>query len=140
MLLRRVIAGVIDLVPVLLLFVVLSDIVGGARDTGPTGEDGVVIQFNGAPFLLFLVLMLGYYLLLEARTRGRSVGKKLLRLRVVSADGFPASTRQIAVRTLLRVIDWLPLFYLLGFISALTSGGARRLGDRLAGTIVIDDA
>ena len=84
-------AGVIDLVPVLLVFIVLSDLVDGARDTGPTGEGGVMVQLNGAPFLLFIVLMLAYYFLLEARTQGRSIGKRLLRLRVVSEDGFPAT-------------------------------------------------
>jgi uncharacterized RDD family membrane protein YckC len=139
MLLRRVIAAAIDLVPVLLLFVVLSDLVGGARDTGPAGEDGVVVQLNGAPLLLFLTLMLAYYFLMEVRTHGRSIGKKLLRLRVVSEDGFPATGRQYAVRALLRIVDWLPLFYLLGFGFTASSRGRRRLGDRLAGTMLVDE-
>jgi hypothetical protein len=83
---------------------------------------------------LYFALVLLYYFALEAAL-GQTVGKLLLGLRVVRADGGRPSVVAVAVRTLLRVVDWLPLLYLIGFITMMATGRRRRrLGDLAART------
>jgi uncharacterized RDD family membrane protein YckC len=58
------------------------------------------------------------------------MGKLLLDPRVLRAGGTRPSVRAVAVRTLLRIVDWLPVLYLAGFIVTLVTGARRqRIGD-----------
>ena len=89
----------------------------------------------------FVVYALGAFLLdwmyfagLEMAMRGRTPGKKIVRLRVVSRSGGTASAGALAVRNLLRPVD-----LLVGVLLMATDPLSRRLGDRLAGTIVVHD-
>ncbi len=76
-----------------------------------------------------------YYFFATESGEGQTVGKKLMKLRVVRADGRPAGMAEIAVRTILRVVD----NYLVGLIVMLATGDRRqRIGDLAAGTIVVD--
>ena len=69
---------------------------------------------------------------------GQTLGKRVMRLRVVRADGGEAGMGEIAVRTVLRVVDGIGL-YLVGLVVMLVSGKRRqRLGDMAGGTIVVD--
>jgi len=77
-----------------------------------------------------------YAILLEWRWRGQTIGKRLLGLRVIDIHGLRLQLPQIAVRNLLRVVDMLPLFYLVGGLTAVFSRNAQRLGDMAANTIV----
>ncbi len=77
-----------------------------------------------------------YYALLEGLF-GQTLGKGAVGIRVTSLDGRQASPWQILVRNALRVIDWLPSFYFLGALVARISGGRQRIGDHLAGTLVV---
>ena len=90
-----------------------------------------------AGVLLFFVLQMGYGMACEWGWRGQTVGKRLLRLRVVDARGLRVQFSQIAMRNLLRAVDLLPAFYLLGGVVAWLSPKTQRLGDLAAGTIVI---
>jgi uncharacterized RDD family membrane protein YckC len=85
----------------------------------------------------YLAVVLLYYFVLEAAT-GQTLGKRLLGLRVTSGDGTRPSAAAVAARTLLRLVDWLPLLYLAGFITVLATGRDRRqrLGDLAARTRV----
>ena len=61
-----------------------------------------------------------------------------MKLRVVCADGRPAGMREIAVRTILRVVDGIGM-YIVGLVVMLVTGERRqRIGDLAAGTIVVD--
>ena len=94
-------------------------------------------SLSGGAFLLFLIAMLAYYGVTEALT-GRTLGKAVFRLRVVNvADNAPANPGQILIRTLLRLIDGLPLLYLTGFVCAAASKRTARVGDLAARTAVI---
>ncbi len=91
-----------------------------------------------------LVLTVGYFLLsqgygiaTEWLWRGQTVGKRMLRLRVVDARGLRLSFAQIVLRNLLRFIDGLPVFYLVGGIAALVNSRGQRLGDLAADTLVV---
>jgi uncharacterized RDD family membrane protein YckC len=87
--------------------------------------------------LLVFAVSLGYGMGLEWFWRGQTVGKRVLRLRVVDAEGLKLHFSQVAIRNLLRAVDMLPGFYLVGGLACLWSRRAQRLGDIAANTIVI---
>jgi uncharacterized RDD family membrane protein YckC len=87
--------------------------------------------------LFYFVLSVGYGMILEWHWRGQTLGKRLLRLRVVDAQGLRLQFSQVAIRNLLRFVDSLPLFYLVGGLACFFSRRAQRLGDFAANTIVI---
>jgi uncharacterized RDD family membrane protein YckC len=92
-------------------------------------------------FLVFLVLvMVGYPVLFETLSRGRSLGKMALGLRVVRVDGGPIRFRHALTRGLAGfVVDFwtLGLFGAVAVIVSLCSSDGRRVGDFLAGTLVV---
>lgn len=88
-------------------------------------------------YLAYFVITIGYSVLLEWSFRGQTVGKKLLRLRVVDAGGLRLQFHQVVLRNLLRFVDMLPAFYLVGGLVSLFNRRGQRLGDLAAGTVVI---
>ena len=92
---------------------------------------------NAVLTVAFFVLNLGYSVFLEWKWRGQTVGKKLLGLRVVDVEGMRLQFDQIVTRNLLRVVDALPLLYLVGGLSCWLSRKSQRLGDLASNTIVI---
>ena len=118
---RRVLAGLIDLMV-------------------PVGL-GVAAAAAGLSLTLgILVVVLGwglYYCFALESSGGQTLGKRAMKLRVVSADGSPATDGQIAKRTIVRIVEW----NIIGLIVMVVSGDRRqRLGDMLAGTVVTDAA
>jgi uncharacterized RDD family membrane protein YckC len=87
--------------------------------------------------LLFFALWVGYGIAMEWRRRGQTLGKRVLRLRVVDERGLRLRPVQIAVRNLLRFVDQLPAFYMVGGCTLLLSRHAQRLGDLAGNTVVI---
>ncbi len=78
-----------------------------------------------------------YWTLAEVFFHGQTPGKRLLRIRVVRVDGSPIGVYESAVRNLLRAVDFLPLLYAVGTLSMLFTRQHRRLGDLLAGTVLV---
>jgi hypothetical protein len=96
--------------------------------------DSLTGDRQGALAAVILGWALYYFFALESG-EGQTVGKRLMKLRVVRADGRPAGMREVGVRTILRVVD----NYLVGLIVMLATGERRqRVGDLAAGTIVVD--
>lgn len=91
----------------------------------------------GLLMLLGFVVYVGYGIGCEWLWRGQTLGKKLMRLRVVDMEGRRLEPGQIILRNLLRFADTLPAFYLLGGIVCLVSSKRQRLGDIAARTVVI---
>jgi uncharacterized RDD family membrane protein YckC len=87
--------------------------------------------------ILYFSLSIGYRIVLEWHWRGQTLGKRLLRIRVVDAQGLRLHVSQIVIRNLLRFIDALPLCYLVGGIACVVSRRAQRLGDFAANTVVV---
>lgn len=85
--------------------------------------------------LAHVVLCLAF----EVATRGQTPGKNMCGLRVVDERGRTAGAMALAIRNLLRPIDWLPAFYLTGVAGIAIGGCGQRIGDRLAGTVVVHD-
>lgn len=83
------------------------------------------------------LLLFGYDLLFEVAAGGRTPGKRWTGIRVVDRSGGPVGFVTSVIRNLLRLIDILPGFYLVGVISVVVSGRNQRLGDLAAGTLVI---
>ena len=93
---------------------------------------------GGAVFaVLSFLLFAGYDILFEVFASGRTPGKRLNGLRVVRADGSPVTFLTSAVRNVIRLIDILPTFYLVGIVSILVTARNQRLGDLAAGTLVV---
>jgi uncharacterized RDD family membrane protein YckC len=81
----------------------------------------------------------GYFILFEWLMRGQTPGKKALKIRVIRDDGTPATTQEVLVRNVLRLVDFLPFFYGVGTIVLFSSRLSKRLGDIAAGTIVVKE-
>jgi uncharacterized RDD family membrane protein YckC len=91
---------------------------------------------GGVMFLVSFVASIGYAFGLEA-TRGATPGKRLMRIKVVRADGgSPIGWTASIVRNLLRIVDGIAC-YLVGYLVASSSPQRQRIGDKAAGTIVV---
>lgn len=89
--------------------------------------------------LLQFIIFWGYYIAFELLWQGQTPGKRWTKIRVVRLDGNPVGFGEVAIRNLVRIIDFLPASYTLGLLTMFFSPNARRLGDYAAGTIVIKD-
>lgn len=116
----------------LLIWMILLGIIGSQTSGELDGTVGTAIT----AILLFLLLF-GYFAVFETLWRGRTPGKRMNGLRVVTEQGGPIGARRAAIRNLIRIVDWLPLAYVIGSVTIGSSPRAQRLGDLAAGTIVI---
>ncbi|WP_408638979.1 RDD family protein [Nocardiopsis suaedae] len=103
-------------------------------------SDGVDQAATAAVSLLLMVLiMVGYPVAFETSTRGRSLGKMALGLRVVGADGSPERFRQALVRGLVGMIEIWSLSGVIALVTSLVDRNGRRVGDFAAGTLVVSE-
>jgi uncharacterized RDD family membrane protein YckC len=87
--------------------------------------------------VLFLILA-GYFAFFEWAWSGQTPGKRWLKLRVLREDGRPITFWEAAVRNLLRTFDMMPApFYSIGLISVFSTTRDQRIGDMVAGTVVV---
>ncbi len=128
---RRIGAALLDVALMAVVFVVLGLVLG----VGESSDGKASIRLEGTDALIYFALVLLYYFATEAAS-AQTLGKRLLGLRVVGRDGSRAGAGAIAVRTVLRVVDALPLLYLLGLIVMLATPAKQRIGDLAAGTLV----
>ncbi|MBS1151645.1 MAG: hypothetical protein H6Q89_3343 [Myxococcaceae bacterium] len=98
------------------------------------GLSGVERAVGG---LIGFAAIWGYWTGMELAWRGQTVGKRLMRIRVVKSDGSPIGVFESAVRNLVRIVDFLPTCYPIGLISMLIDPRHRRLGDLAAGTMLV---
>ena len=126
----RFLAWLIDLVIVLGAVIVVSIVINLLSL--------VSSDFAGALSILsFFVLWFGYGIVLEWYCHGKTIGKRIFNLRVVDEHGLQLTFAQIAVRNLMRFVDCLPALYLVGGTACLLSRRSQRLGDVVAGTVVV---
>jgi uncharacterized RDD family membrane protein YckC len=93
-----------------------------------------------AVLIIFTALVIvGYPLVFETATRGRSVGKIVMGLRVVSDDGGPERFRQVVFRALASVVEIWMLAGSPAVICSMLSPKAKRIGDIFAGTVVVSE-
>jgi uncharacterized RDD family membrane protein YckC len=140
--LLRIGAGCIDLVILASLHVWVSSIFGVVNPSGNYNlidGNGLPLFIGGSatihPFWLYVSAFL--YFSMQEFLFGTTIGKILLGLHVISMRGKRLTFRAAIIRNLLRFIDMLPLFYLVGLISGLFSPLFQRVGDRVAHTVVL---
>ena len=91
-----------------------------------------------AVIILVFVLWAGYFAIFEWVWNGQTPGKRMLRLRVIREDGRPVTIWEAAARNLLRIFDMMPFpFYSIGLVSVFMSSRDQRIGDLVAGTVVV---
>ena len=130
---RRILAALIDLVPLTLLLLGFAER-WGELGRQPNGSFGV--SLHNTALLVFMALAFGFYWFQEAAA-AMTFGKWIVGLRVVTPEGHLIGSGAAAKRTAMRVIDGLPMLYLVGFVSALVDKQRRRLGDKVAKCVVV---
>lgn len=126
---RRIAAGTIDSVVLFIIWTL-------ARFGFGESLSATIIELPDLTSTMFLVILsIAYYWVTEGLF-AVTLGKFMLKIRVVGTDGEPCSFGAAFKRNIIRFIDWLPVLYLLGGLSILASSKKQRLGDRIADTIV----
>ncbi|MEU4326185.1 RDD family protein [Nonomuraea dietziae] len=129
----RAVALAIDMIVQVILMVGVFLAVGFSSVVSDPALAGAV------SILISVLVMAGYPVIFETATRGRSLGKLALGLRVVSDDGGPERFRQALFRGLAGVLEFWTFFGAPALIASLISQRGKRLGDVFAGTIVISE-
>jgi uncharacterized RDD family membrane protein YckC len=102
------------------------------------GEDSseAAMYVFGLAMLIWGLGSFFYFGLCELMLRGQTPGKRLVSIRVAKADGFSLDGAGILTRNVFRVLDHIPLLWIVPLLSA----RSQRIGDLVAGTVVISDA
>ena len=130
---RRVVAAVIDVAIIGILLVVIAKGLGNEE----AREYSLWAETQGAPRTLFFLLTFAYYFGTELAW-AQTLGKRVMKLRVVSEDGTKAGAGPVAIRNLVRAVDWLPSLYIVVAVTLFATGERRmRLGDLAAKTKVV---
>jgi uncharacterized RDD family membrane protein YckC len=129
----RGIAYLVDAGVRVLLLVVLFQILAmaGALDHGPGAAS------TGLWLLVLFLMEWGYFVFFEVIWNGQSPGKRVMGLRVIKEGGTPIGAIDSVLRNLLRTADFLPLAYFIGLLVMARDQRFRRLGDWVAGTLVV---
>jgi uncharacterized RDD family membrane protein YckC len=126
----RMLAFTLDLLVAMTICEVVRRLLAPLGFLGKDFSDAILI-------VAYFVVSMAYMMTAEWLWRGQTVGKRLLRLRVVDGAGLRLEPSQLIVRNLMRMIDGLPALYLVGGVACLVSRHRQRLGDLAAGTVVI---
>lgn len=122
----RALAWAIDLAIRMALLMLFGMVLGMLGSTGA-----------GLYLVALFVVFWGYPILCEGLFGGQTPGKRVLGLRVVAGDGAPVGWLASIVRNLMRTVDMLPFGYACGLIAGFSDPWGRRLGDLVAGTLVV---
>jgi uncharacterized RDD family membrane protein YckC len=134
----RAAAYVIDLLIMSVLCQMLINLIAYAvalllSALGADGAAWAAAILTLGSFALYIV----YFILLEWLMNGQTPGKRLLQIRVIKQGGYALRFFDTLLRNLLRMVDFLPLFYGVGLTSLLLTRDSQRLGDLVAGTLVV---
>ncbi len=105
--------------------------------TSAAGGDAAAAIAVSASVLVFYV---GYHVLFEVLGGGRTPGKRAAGLRVVTSEGAPVGLRASLIRNFMRLLEGVALWYLPAMVFVLATRHNQRIGDLLAGTLVVRDA
>lgn len=134
---RRAAAAAIDVLILSALGIVLGNVYGvTTRVPAPGSGIGMFSTSTALDWPWAAAGWFAYFAVLEWWL-GATAGKLLLGLRVVDLDGRRPRWRAIAIRTLLRAVDWLPVLYLVGGAMVMNTRRQQRVGDRWASTLVV---
>jgi uncharacterized RDD family membrane protein YckC len=129
----RFVSAIVDVLIQAGILIAVAIVLGIAGDAGLGGGGGAVLVWSVISFLVVTT----YDIFFEVLNSGRTPGKRLNGLRVVRVQGYPVGFLTSAIRNILRPIDFLPSAYLLGAIVVLATRKNQRIGDVVAGTLVV---
>jgi len=128
-----------------LYFVVFLIFLGAAYTVPSIGKLGRYFQWIPESFVPALVILFifciywGYFAFFEIIWKGQTPGKRVAGIRVIHTSGRPINAYEAIGRNLLRAIDGLPGMYGVGIVCMMLNNQHRRLGDYVAGTVVVHD-
>lgn len=129
----RCIAAMIDYTIIIALLLIITYLFSRALPPGA--------RFEGALVALLVLIQFGlvlfYHLAFELFCNGQTPGKRWIGIRVVSANGLPLTATGAVIRNLVRLFDFLPIFYGVGLVVLFATRNTQRLGDLAARTVVI---
>jgi len=99
----------------------------------PISQEEIQLYIFSAILIAFELGSFVYFVTAELLVRGQTIGKRTCGVRVVKADGFSLDAGSILIRNIFRLIDQIPVLW----IVPLLSGRSQRLGDMVAGTLVV---
>ncbi|MBP2239826.1 putative RDD family membrane protein YckC [Cytobacillus eiseniae] len=102
-----------------------------------------MLEMNSLPIAIAIILIFlinwGYFFIFEFFSGGKTIGKKIIGIRVIQENGHSITLLSSFIRNLLRIIDSLPANYFLGLIMIFFHSKHKRIGDLVAGTIVVHE-
>ena len=125
---QRAVATIIDQILISIVIGILF--VAGVVSTG--ASIGAIFTVVGISYVLWII----YYTYFEG-TSGQTIGKRVMNIRTISADGSQLSMAQAFVRNILRIVDYLPTLYILCIILFFVTSEHQRIGYMVAGTVVV---
>lgn len=128
-----IIQGIASVVLMFVCFMLLGIFAG----TGDQAESFLFFMIILIAFLAILTIYIGYPLAFELLWNGQTPGKRWTGIRVASKDGLPLGLKEIAIRNLFRMVDYLPSYGFVGMVSFLGTKHQQRVGDIVAGTVVV---
>jgi uncharacterized RDD family membrane protein YckC len=111
----------------------------GFRSAGFAGSQTAGVWIVAILIFLYFLLMYGYFIVFESIWNGQTPGKRLTHIRVIKDSGQPITAIDAVGRNLLRIVDQLPFAYGIGVLCAWISPQSKRLGDYVAGTVVVHE-
>jgi uncharacterized RDD family membrane protein YckC len=126
--------SLIQFVALVLLFILLAILGVGFRGSPELGR-WVLALYIVLGFLLYW----GYFAIFETLWKGQTPGKRQAGIRVIRDFGREITVKEAIARNLLRSVDMIPGVYAIGIASIFLSPQNKRLGDYVAGTVVVHD-
>ncbi len=138
----RAAAALIDYALWLVTWIIVYNVLAPLFERNAEGDAESVLGMWVLGFVILLTFasLFGYYVLFEGLRDGQTPGKRIMHLRVVQDGGYSVTFASSAVRNIVRVVDMQPAFlYVVGMLSIMISRSGKRLGDILAGTMVVEE-
>ena len=132
---RRGVAWLLDILFLSIFFFPATYLYSGKWVMGPEEH---LWGISDPICLVFLFVIFAYLILMEAYV-GWTIGKRILGMKVVDVNGHKIGLSKSIIRNILRLVDGLPAFNILGIILIATSPREQRFGDRVAKTYVVND-
>ena len=133
----RVVAQIIDSLIVVVLAYVPMIVIGFAGAAGGGGGSAFA-SVGGLVILVGVLAALFYMFALEGVWDGRTVGKSVMGIKVVKENGGECTVGSSILRNLLEIVDGF-FYYAVGLVFMAMSDKRQRLGDRVAGTVVVKE-
>ncbi|REB10975.1 RDD family protein [Sporosarcina sp. BI001-red] len=109
------------------------------RDIGFLSFTGMESLILGLAILGLFIVNTGYFVIMEYFSGGKTIGKKIIGIRAIQENGHSLTLLSSFIRNLLRIIDSLPGGYFLGIVLIFFHSKHKRIGDLVAGTIVVHE-